>query len=320
MTPQERQLVDDLFDRLARVEGAPRDQDAAAAIQDGVRKAPNALYALVQTVLVQDEALKRANAHIQELEQAHAGEQQQPGGFLDSMRDAVFGKDSQPRGSVPNVPPPVPNRPVWNSGQVLQQSQGGGGFDQGHHDQGYGQGAPGQGPYGQGPYGQGPYGQGAGGFGSSFGAPPFGGGGGSFLGTAAAAAAGVVGGSLLLNGIRGMMGGGHRQAFGDTTNQGGSGQPVGRSVGQFARQRCRHQRYRPQRHRLSQWRARSGRDRSPTGRRSGPGRRSGRHGSRLRRFRQRQRQRLRLSPKLIQKRNGRLTGGHFCLHGFVLAA
>ncbi len=35
-------------------------------------------------------------------------------------------------------------------------------------------------------------------------------GGGSFLGTAAAAAAGVVGGSLLLNSIRGMMGGSHQ--------------------------------------------------------------------------------------------------------------
>ena len=70
MTPQERQLVDDLFDRLAKVEGAPRDPDAAAAIQDGLRKAPNAIYALVQTVLLQDEALKRADARIQELEQA----------------------------------------------------------------------------------------------------------------------------------------------------------------------------------------------------------------------------------------------------------
>jgi uncharacterized protein len=208
MTPQERQLVDDLFDRLAKVESAPRDPDAIAAIQDGLRKAPSAIYALVQTVLLQDEALKRANAHIQELEQAHAPEQQQSGGFLDSMRDTIFG--NQPRGSVPNVPPPVPNRPVWNSGQVLQQSQGGGHYDQGHD----------QGPYGQNPYGQPPYNQGPpgpGGFGSSFGAPPFGGGG-SFLGTAAAAAAGVVGGSLLLNGIRGMMGGGHRQAFGDTAS------------------------------------------------------------------------------------------------------
>jgi hypothetical protein len=218
MTPQERQLVDDLFERLAKVEGAPRDPDAVAAMQEGLRKAPNALYALVQTVLVQDEALKRANARIQELEQAHADTQQQSGGFLDSMREAVFGKDSQQqRSSVPNVPPPPQSRPVWNSGQVLQQSQGGR-VDQGHYDQGYG-----GGPYGQ------AYGQAPGGFGSSFGGPPFGGGGSSFLGTAAAAAAGVVGGSLLLNGIRGMMGGGHHQAFGDTTviNEGGSGRPWG---------------------------------------------------------------------------------------------
>jgi len=125
MTPQERQLVDDLFDRLAKVENAPRDPDAIAAMQEGLRKAPGAVYTLVQTVLLQDEALKRANAHIQQLEQqAQAPQQSQSGGgFLDSMRDAVFG-GGQSRGSVPNVPPPVPNRPVWNSGQVLQQSQG----------------------------------------------------------------------------------------------------------------------------------------------------------------------------------------------------
>jgi uncharacterized protein len=202
MTPQERQLVDDLFDRLSQVENAPRNPDADAAIAQGLRKAPNANYALVQTVLLQDEALKRANSRIQELEQARAPEQSQSGGFLDSMRDAVFGQ-SQSHGSVPNVPPPAPNRPVWNSGQVLQQSQGPGSYDQGRHDQG---------PYGQGSYGQGYAG------GQPYGGPqsPFGGGGGSFLGTAAAAAAGMVGGSLLLNGIRGMMGGGHHQAFGDT--------------------------------------------------------------------------------------------------------
>jgi len=157
MTPQERQLVDDLFDRLSKVESAPRDPDAGAAIAQGLRKAPNALYALVQTVLVQDEALKRAHSRIQELE--GEGEAQPSGGFLDSMRETIFGQTPQ-RGSVPNVrPPELPSRPAWNTGQVMQQTQN-----------------PGQ--YGRAPYGQ----------------PneaPMGGGGGSFLGTAAAAAAGV---------------------------------------------------------------------------------------------------------------------------------
>ena len=205
MTPQERQLVDDLFDRLARLENTARDPDATAAIEQGLRKAPNAVYALVQTVLLQDEALKRANSRIQELEQAQeqarAPQQSQSGGFLDSMRETIFGQGGQ-RGSVPNVPPPA-SRPVWNSGQVLQQPAG-------QYDHGpYGQPGYGQGGYGQGPYGQGSYGQG---FGAQ---PPFGGGG-SFLGTAAAAAAGMVGGSMLLSGIRSMMGGQH-QGFGNTT-------------------------------------------------------------------------------------------------------
>jgi hypothetical protein len=215
MTPQERQLVDELFDRLSQVESAPRDPDAGNAIAQGLQKAPNAVYALVQTVLLQDEALKRASHRIQELEQAHAGEQTQSGGFLDSMRDTILGQ-GQSRGSVPNVPPPVPNRPVWNSGQVLQQSQSPGHYDQGPYDQGSsGQGSYGQGSYGQG-YGQGPYGQPSGASQS-----PFGGGGSSFLGTAAAAAAGMVGGSLLLNSVRSMMGG-HRYGVADAGATGSS--------------------------------------------------------------------------------------------------
>ena len=51
MTPQERQLVDELFDRLSKLENAPRDPDAIAAISDGLRKAPGAVYALVRGVL-----------------------------------------------------------------------------------------------------------------------------------------------------------------------------------------------------------------------------------------------------------------------------
>src|SRR5260370_41774951 len=68
MTPQERKLIDELFDRLASLENNPRDADAVRAINDGLRLAPNALYPLVQTALVQDEALKRADARIRELE------------------------------------------------------------------------------------------------------------------------------------------------------------------------------------------------------------------------------------------------------------
>jgi hypothetical protein len=209
MTPQERQLIDELFDRLAKVESAPRDAEAMSAIMQGLRKAPNAIYPLVQTVLLQDEALRRAAARIQELEQAKQPEQAQSGGFLDSMREKVFGQSNQQRGSVPNVPPAPPaSRPVWNSGQVLQQTQGPGQYEQGYGQGGYGGQGYGQGGYGGPGYGQGPYGGGQ--------QSPFGGGG-SFLGTAAAAAAGMVGGSLLMNSIRGMMGGGHHQAFGDTT-------------------------------------------------------------------------------------------------------
>ena len=197
MTPQERQLIDDLFDRLSKLENSPRDRDAEAAIMEGLRRAPNGTYALVQTVLVQDEALKRANARIEELE-AGGPPQQQSGGFLDTMRDTILGQGQSrdrfqdqsqtppQRGSVPNAG----NRPAWNTGQALPP--------------GYGQ-APG--------YGQS--------YGGPQQPPPVpGAGGGSFLGTAAAAAAGMVGGSLLLNSIRGMMGGG-QQTFGDTAGRSG---------------------------------------------------------------------------------------------------
>ena len=103
MTPQEQDLVEELFDRLAKLENSPRDPAAERVIADGLRRAPQATYALVQTALVQDEALKRANARIEELQaQLGGGEQtQQPGSFLDSMRDAVLGR-RDPRSSVPN--------------------------------------------------------------------------------------------------------------------------------------------------------------------------------------------------------------------------
>jgi hypothetical protein len=113
MTPQERQLVDALFERLARLETAPRDAEAERTIADGLKRAPHAVYALVQSVLVQDEALKRADARIREL----GGEEDAPRGtpsFLDSMRETFTGR----RTSVPSVRTGEPDT-RWNTGGAL---------------------------------------------------------------------------------------------------------------------------------------------------------------------------------------------------------
>ena len=65
------------------------DLEAERLIADGLRRAPHAAYALVQTALVQDEALKRANARIEELEaQFGGGEQEQQQEASSRMRDA----------------------------------------------------------------------------------------------------------------------------------------------------------------------------------------------------------------------------------------
>jgi hypothetical protein len=201
MTPQEQQLVDDLFNRLASLEGQQRDPGAEQAIRDGLKRAPNAVYALVQTVLLQDEALKRANARIEELEQAAGaagGSEPQQGGFLDGMRSLLTGRDA-PRGSVPSVRPAAPSGQgssgVWGAPPRP-------GVAGSPPPQGYPQ------PYPQAyPTGGMPMGTGLGG-------------GGSFLGTAAATVAGVVGGAMLLDGIRSMMGG--HQGFGDYAPMGPS--------------------------------------------------------------------------------------------------
>jgi hypothetical protein len=206
MTPQERQLINDLFQRLASLENNPRDPDAEAMIREGLRRAPNGVYSLVQSVLVQDEALKAANNRIQDYEQqsgAPQQQEQQPRGFLDSVRGSIFGREEQ-RGSVPRVPQggapagrpdPWGQQPGYQPQQGYPQQQG--------YPPGYQAGAPMQ-------------------------PQP---GGGSFFGTAAAAAAGMIGGSLLMNGIRSAMaghqGGPASKAF---EGLGGGERPLGGSA------------------------------------------------------------------------------------------
>src|ERR1700693_5660937 len=103
MTPQEQELIDELFDRLAKLENSPRDPAAERVIADGLRRAPHAVYALVQTALVMDEALKRSNARIEELQAQIGSEEHQPQGrFLDSLPGPVP-RRPRPGRSVPNV-------------------------------------------------------------------------------------------------------------------------------------------------------------------------------------------------------------------------
>jgi uncharacterized protein len=120
MTPQERELVTGLFDRLATLESQPRDVEAERVIAAGATLAPNAIYPLVQTVLVQDEALRQAHERIQELEARLGAPPQQGEGFLDRMRPSSLGRGELRGGSVPSVR----SAPAWNTGATgvgLQQ-------------------------------------------------------------------------------------------------------------------------------------------------------------------------------------------------------
>jgi hypothetical protein len=105
MTPQERQRVTDLFNRLAQLENNPREREAEQLIAEGLRDAPHATYAMVQTILIQEEALARANERIAELEAgSEEAPMQQSGGFLDTLRGAFGGNAGQTqRVSVPST-------------------------------------------------------------------------------------------------------------------------------------------------------------------------------------------------------------------------
>jgi hypothetical protein len=211
MTPQEQQLVNALFARLVQLESASRDPEAERLIANGVKKAPNAAYALVQTTLVQDEALKRADARIQELEAQldDAGQsQRQQGGFLDSMRNALFG-GNEPHASGPTVRP-----------QAAQRSSPGTPGDEpqpGYSSPRAAPGIPAQPNLPAGPT-----------FGS----------GGSFLGTAAATAAGVIGGGLLRSmfGHRSGLAGGDQNSAPRESNFGDNDLPRQASIGDINHQ------------------------------------------------------------------------------------
>src|SRR5690242_4018597 len=122
MTPEERDLIAGLFQRLREADTAPKDREAEEFIRRLTAELPSAPYLMAQTVLVQEHALQNAQARIAELERQSAAApppQQQSGSFLGGLlggggpwgrRDAAGGNppprgwsQAAPAGSVPQA-------------------------------------------------------------------------------------------------------------------------------------------------------------------------------------------------------------------------
>src|SRR5829696_6481229 len=112
MTPQERDLIMTLLQRLksAGAAGQPKDPEADALIKQAVREQPDMTYYLVQTVLIQDLSLHQAQNRIAELEQQVAEAQAQRSSGT-SFLGGLFGR------SEPASPPqPAPSGGPWSRG------------------------------------------------------------------------------------------------------------------------------------------------------------------------------------------------------------
>jgi hypothetical protein len=135
MTPQERDLIESVFTRLAQTAGAPKDSEAQALIAERIRAMPDASYCLVQAVLVQEEYLKQAQARITELEQRLAASPSSgQGGFLNTASNPWVSSSPRPQQQQqqqqqpyqqPAYQQPVPQSSPWG-----MQPSGGGFFRQ----------------------------------------------------------------------------------------------------------------------------------------------------------------------------------------------
>lgn len=181
MSPEERQLLTALFDRVRTASTTPRDREAEELVDRAVREQPYATYYLAQAVIVQEKGLEAAANHIKELEerlrqleseQSAPRKDEQGGGFLSS----IFGGQSQQQAASP--PPPASG--PWGSVSRQDYQTVPRGYDDGPR--------PMQQPTGPWtPQASGPSA------------------GGSFLRGALGTAAGVAGGMLLANSLSGIF-------------------------------------------------------------------------------------------------------------------
>jgi uncharacterized protein len=205
MTPDERQMLSGLFDRIRTASDGPKDREAQAFIDDAVRNTPSSSYVLTQTVLVQQQALEAAAKRISELEAQGKPEPapEPEGSFLGNIGRTLFGGGAQPASSAP---------PRSYDARQYERDPG--------PSPAYGQ-RPGYAPPPPPPQPGGPWG-------APQAAAPQGGG---FLQGALQTATGVAGGVLLGNALGGLFGGhgGGSGLFGGGGGMaaGGFGQPTG---------------------------------------------------------------------------------------------
>jgi hypothetical protein len=112
MTPQEREMLIALANRIAQTPPPHRDTEADEWIRDRIGSRPDALYILTQTVLIQNLALEQAQKQIRELEERGSPAQGQGSSFLGGptlVQPPNPGQQSWPGYGSPAAPPSAPS-------------------------------------------------------------------------------------------------------------------------------------------------------------------------------------------------------------------
>lgn len=119
MQYDEQQLINGLFQRLKQAEqqNGQRDAQAERQIAELVKQQPAAPYYMAQSMLIQEAALKRLQARVQELENQLAQQQsQQPSGGGSFLSGLFGGNRNQPVQPAQNWgAPPVQQQPQYAS-------------------------------------------------------------------------------------------------------------------------------------------------------------------------------------------------------------
>src|ERR1700740_724898 len=101
MTPQEKELLTTLIDRLRNAPKQTKDPEAAALIRQATTEQSDLSYYLVQTVLIQDLSLHQAQQRIADLEKQLADAQQAAKPSVGSFLGGLFGSRPPAQASGP---------------------------------------------------------------------------------------------------------------------------------------------------------------------------------------------------------------------------